>query len=207
MTPGVFEICFTGFGSAKKRELVALAKTSKNDEFIVRAGVTKDLDILCCGDNAGPMKIAEAHDQGCHILDEANFLLLLDTGFIQVDGKKARPEAYVPSPEICFTGFVHDPERKGKLIDIAEKFGFIVRDSVTNSVHYLCCCGDKDAHLGFAKIAHALVNGKTIVSDNEFLAVLDSGEMPETPWLYHSLFSNKKHAAELLSWIHRQAQE
>ncbi|MFQ2251690.1 BRCT domain-containing protein [Aeromonas hydrophila] len=92
MTPGIFEICFTGFDSAKKRELVALAEGATNDMFVVRNSVTKTLDILCCGENAGPKKVADAQSKGIHIFDEEQFIKLLETGLITVDGTDARPE-------------------------------------------------------------------------------------------------------------------
>ena len=71
------EICFTGFSAAEKAELSALATTHR---FQVVKTVSQHLTILCFGDNAGPAKLVKARNQGAHILDREQFLLLLDTG-------------------------------------------------------------------------------------------------------------------------------
>lgn len=73
------EICFTGFRAADKSSLVSLAE--ENDLF-VRTSVTKKLDFLCCGYNAGPTKIETARHQGVVILTEYQLRELLETGEI-----------------------------------------------------------------------------------------------------------------------------
>lgn len=71
------QICFTGFGASKKEELANLA-TRHN--FKVVSSVTKHLDFLCGGENAGPKKIEKAEAQGVEYLDEKQFLHLIETG-------------------------------------------------------------------------------------------------------------------------------
>ena len=44
------EICFTGFKSADKEALIAVAEQSG---MFIRSSVTANLDFLCCGYNAG----------------------------------------------------------------------------------------------------------------------------------------------------------
>lgn len=75
------QVCFTGFGTSKKKELIDLAN-SKN--FKVVSSVTKKLDFLCGGENAGPQKIIKAEEQGVQYLVEAEFIHLLETGEIPI---------------------------------------------------------------------------------------------------------------------------
>ena len=64
-------ICFTGFSKNKKNELVERA-TSLG--YIVSKDVTKGLNFLCCGDNAGPSKINKAKQNNASLVSEENFL-------------------------------------------------------------------------------------------------------------------------------------
>jgi hypothetical protein len=71
------EIAFTGFASDKKRALEAKAKGA---DMKVRAGVTKHLEFLVAGPNAGPTKLSRARAQGCTIMNEKQFHSLIDNG-------------------------------------------------------------------------------------------------------------------------------
>ena len=73
------QICFTGFGTSKKQELVNLANSN---DFKVVSSVTKKLDFLCGGENAGPKKIEKAKEQGVQFLNEQQFIQLIETGEI-----------------------------------------------------------------------------------------------------------------------------
>ncbi|MBU3068268.1 hypothetical protein KOI40_00370 [Aestuariicella sp. G3-2] len=73
------EICFTGF---KKDEKVKLTNLAEERGMFIRVNVTKNLDFLCCGYNAGPAKIENARKQGVVALTEHQFLELLTTGEI-----------------------------------------------------------------------------------------------------------------------------
>ncbi|PJG82141.1 BRCT domain-containing protein [Caviibacterium pharyngocola] len=73
------EIHFTGFTKKLKGELEALAD---NANFIVRRTVTKNLNFLVTGDNAGPSKIDKAINAGAILLNEDEFREMLDTGEI-----------------------------------------------------------------------------------------------------------------------------
>ena len=71
------QICFTGFGVSKKKELVHIAE---NSNMKVVSSVTKKLDFLCGGDNSGPKKIEKAESQGVQFLTESQFINLIETG-------------------------------------------------------------------------------------------------------------------------------
>ena len=71
------QVCFTGFGTTKKSELVDYAIDNK---FKVVTSVTKKLDYLVGGDNAGPKKIEKAESQGVQFLNEQQFIDLVKTG-------------------------------------------------------------------------------------------------------------------------------
>jgi len=73
------QIQFTGFSKAEKTELQALADAHG---LWVMSKAGKNLAFLCCGPNAGPKKIANAHDAGATIMDSAAFRHLLATGEI-----------------------------------------------------------------------------------------------------------------------------
>lgn len=71
------QVCFTGFGLTKKKELISLAE---NKNFKVVKSVTKNLDFLIGGDNSGPMKIKKAESQGVQFLTLEQFENLINTG-------------------------------------------------------------------------------------------------------------------------------
>ena len=73
------EICFTGF---KKEDKIRLAEQARTAGMFVRDSVTKQLVYLCCGYNAGPKKIEKSRHQGAIILNELQFIELLETGEI-----------------------------------------------------------------------------------------------------------------------------
>lgn len=73
------EICFTGFKRDEKLKLELLAE--KNG-FKVRTAVSKNLDFLVCGVNAGPSKIAQALERGIPYFSEDEFIAMLETGEI-----------------------------------------------------------------------------------------------------------------------------
>ncbi|WP_323667116.1 hypothetical protein [Pectobacterium punjabense] len=72
-----FEVCFTGFKKADKDRLVNLAT---ENEMSVRSSVTQNLQVLCCGYNAGPTKVTAARMKGILILDEEQFINMVSTG-------------------------------------------------------------------------------------------------------------------------------
>ncbi|QER53239.1 hypothetical protein NWT83_06085 [Klebsiella quasipneumoniae] len=74
-----FDICFTGFKKADKERLVEVAATHN---LTVRNSVTQNLQMLCCGYNAGPTKVTAARMKGTVIIDEAGFMHFLETGEI-----------------------------------------------------------------------------------------------------------------------------
>lgn len=71
----LIEICFTGFKQADKARLERLAM---ENDYIVRKSVTQNLTYLVCGKTAGPAKRSQAERQGVIILDEEEFLALID---------------------------------------------------------------------------------------------------------------------------------
>ena len=76
-SPDTMDICFTGFDKKDKDDLVALAEANN---MIVRKSVTRHLNILCFGKNAGPSKLAQANSQGVIVLTRIQLEKLLDTG-------------------------------------------------------------------------------------------------------------------------------
>ena len=71
------QICFTGFAASKKQELGDIAN---QHNLKVVTSVTKKLDFLCGGENAGPKKIEKAEAQGVQFLTESQFHDLIQTG-------------------------------------------------------------------------------------------------------------------------------
>lgn len=81
-SPETMDICFTGFKKADKEQLVTLAK---ENGMSVRGEVTKHLDILCYGYNAGPKKLEKALSQGVMILNKSQLEKLIETGEVPED--------------------------------------------------------------------------------------------------------------------------
>jgi NAD-dependent DNA ligase len=81
-SPETMDVCFTGFAKTDKETLTQLAESNN---MFVRAGVTKHLDILCYGYNAGPTKLAKAMDQGVFILNKSQFEIMIETGEVPED--------------------------------------------------------------------------------------------------------------------------
>lgn len=73
------EVCFTGFSPSDKKELVEIAE---DYDIHIAKSVTKSLMFLCCGNNAGPSKIAKAEKQGVKLINKDEFLNILETGEI-----------------------------------------------------------------------------------------------------------------------------
>ena len=71
------QICFTGFKPIEKDQL---ADTAMHAGMQVVKSVTKSLDFLCIGNNAGPSKIEKAKEQNVTILTENQFQVMLETG-------------------------------------------------------------------------------------------------------------------------------
>lgn len=78
-TPKKTSVCFTGFKKDIKSELTLLAQTSN---LTVVDNVSSKLAFLCCGFNAGPVKLHKARMAGTLILSEMQFRSMLDTGEI-----------------------------------------------------------------------------------------------------------------------------
>lgn len=72
-----FEICFTGFNAVERNELETLGESLG---LLVKKNVTKNLHILCVGDNAGPSKVDKARSSGSVILDKSQFAHFANTG-------------------------------------------------------------------------------------------------------------------------------
>jgi len=71
------QICFTGFNTTEKKQLIAIAK---NSDMHIAKSITKDLDFLCIGNNAGPAKLKKAKDQNVVIVTEKQFNNMIETG-------------------------------------------------------------------------------------------------------------------------------
>ena len=73
------QVCFTGFGATDKESLGALAESG---HLNVVASVTKDLNFLVAGENAGPAKLEKARQQGTRVMSKADFVAMLEFGEI-----------------------------------------------------------------------------------------------------------------------------
>jgi len=73
------EICFTGFAPNEKAQLIKVAEENK---FHVAKSITVNLNFLCCGSNAGEMKIKKATEQNVILLSANEFHNLIETGEI-----------------------------------------------------------------------------------------------------------------------------
>ena len=74
-----FDICFTGFKKSESDELKKLAH--ENDMNICKS-VTLHLNMLCCGYNAGPVKVRKAMNKGIFIVSRQQFEHFVETGEI-----------------------------------------------------------------------------------------------------------------------------
>lgn len=81
-SPATMDICFTGFKKVDKDQLTTLAK---ENGMSIRGEVTKHLDILCYGYNAGPKKLEKALSQGAMILNKEQLETLIETGEVPED--------------------------------------------------------------------------------------------------------------------------
>lgn len=70
-------ILFTGFLKDEKAKLETIAEQLN---FSVKKTVTKALDFLVCGPNAGPTKISDARERGTFIVSRTQFDVLAETG-------------------------------------------------------------------------------------------------------------------------------
>jgi hypothetical protein len=100
--------------------------------------------------------------------------------------------AYVPKPkpweafDVCFAGYFDD--EKEELVQLAKSAGMTVRQDVTTHLSMLCC-GSETAP---RKIKRARENGAIIVNVSQFLAFLETGEVPvddSVPCQKHEPFS------------------
>ncbi|HDC4352568.1 TPA: hypothetical protein O8L21_003902 [Enterobacter cloacae] len=74
-----FDVCFTGFKKADKERLIEVAEANS---LTVRSSVTQNLQMLCCGYNAGPSKVNAARMKGTIVIDEESFVHFIETGEI-----------------------------------------------------------------------------------------------------------------------------
>ncbi len=75
----LLDVCFTGFKSEDKNRLKKLAE---NVGLIIRSSVTRSLNFLCCGYNAGPKKIEKARKQNVIVINEEQFMQFVGNGEI-----------------------------------------------------------------------------------------------------------------------------
>ena len=76
--PAGLEILFTGFASARRKELETIAKQTAGLKLVKTP--TERLRFICCGYNAGPSKVRAAIERGAWVLTEDDFLRLIETG-------------------------------------------------------------------------------------------------------------------------------
>lgn len=83
------QVCFTGLELDVKESLIAQAEANR---FRVMKSITKNLDILVCGEAPGPVKLSQAKSQGVNILSVEEFDRLIETGQV--------PDSYRPVKKI-----------------------------------------------------------------------------------------------------------
>ena len=71
------EICFTGYNPNEKEQL---SKIAVEKGFHIAKSITVNLNFLCCGSNAGEMKILKAKEQNVILLSTYEFHNLIETG-------------------------------------------------------------------------------------------------------------------------------
>ncbi len=76
------EICFTGFKSKEKAELIQHAQ---DKGFFVRTGVSSGVSFLVCGETAGPSKMKDARTQGAFLLGKDAYYRLAETGELPIE--------------------------------------------------------------------------------------------------------------------------
>jgi len=76
--PKAPEILFTGFLDDERDRLEALAEGSG---LKCRTAVSKNLSLLCVGDNAGPTKLEKAREVGAAIISAAGLERLIREGY------------------------------------------------------------------------------------------------------------------------------
>lgn len=79
---GKLEICFTGFKSKEKNQLIQHAQ---NNGFFVRSAVSSGLSFLVCGETAGPAKMKGAKSQGAFLLGKDAYYRLAETGELPIE--------------------------------------------------------------------------------------------------------------------------
>lgn len=75
--------------------------------------------------------------------------------------------------EVCFTGF--SPADKARLKCLAEENNIKVRTSVTKNLNYLVTGDDP----GPSKLEKARATGKQIITEAEFVSLIQTGELPD----------------------------
>lgn len=75
--------------------------------------------------------------------------------------------------QVCFTGF--GVSKKEELIELAFNNKFKVAASVTKNLDFLCC----GENLGPKKLEKAIGQGVQILSEESFINLIETGEIPE----------------------------
>jgi NAD-dependent DNA ligase len=76
------EICFTGFSTSER---AVLEEEAQEAHLNVVKSVTKQLQYLVAGSNAGPTKLQKAREQEVVILTAYQFRAMLETGELPTD--------------------------------------------------------------------------------------------------------------------------
>tara|TARA_B110000503_G_scaffold94752_1_gene142698 strand:+ start:182 stop:748 length:567 start_codon:yes stop_codon:yes gene_type:complete len=85
------EIQFTGFYSVLKMNQIKtkdeLVKLAKDNDYFTKKSKTLGLNvsILVCGPNAGPVKMKQASDRGAILLNESQFIHMIENGGELID--------------------------------------------------------------------------------------------------------------------------
>ena len=77
LKPSLLMSALTGFKKADKERLIEVAEANS---LTVRSSVTQNLQMLCCGYNAGPSKVNAARMKGTIVIDEESFCAFYRNG-------------------------------------------------------------------------------------------------------------------------------
>ncbi|ABN60785.1 BRCT domain-containing protein [Shewanella baltica] len=91
--------------------------------------------------------------------------------------------------EVCFTGFAK--QSRSDLEELATDSGFIVRKAVTRNLHILCA----GSNAGPKKVADAKADGAAILLENDFIALVRTGELSEENFTKLSSLLSKRDSA------------
>ena len=144
--------------------------SAKSAGLVIKNKATNNLDILCYGEKAAPVKIQKEQNQNIAIVSVLQFKKMLDTK--NLPSKKRIIGYHDEGLSVCFTGF--DKVEKCQLINLAKDANMFVTNDVISSL-FILCCGE---NAGPVKLQFAREHNVAIVNSEQFKKMLITGELP-----------------------------